>query len=107
MRRSVTLQSRDAGVNEYGELSESWSDVGTLGARIRSFSLSESVALNRESTSRILQFDFSYGPTSIAITTSNRLVFGGDNYYVMSVENVDAFNVPNGKIVRVTAEYRT
>lgn len=107
MRRPVTLQSRDAGVNSYGELNDTWTDVATLGANIRSFSLSESVALNRESTSRILQFDFSYSPTTIAITTSNRLVFGGDNFYVMSVDNIDGFNVPNGKIVRVTAEFRT
>lgn len=107
MRRSVTLQSRASGVDAYGELSDTWTDVASLGANIRSFSLSESVAINRASTSRILQFDFNYSPTSIGITTSHRLSFGNDLFYVISVENVDAFNEANSKMVRVIAEART
>ena len=107
MRRSVTLQLQATGVDSFGEPNGAFTNVATLGADIRTFSLSEVTALNRESTVTILQFDFNYGPTSAAISTPHRLVFNGDVYDVISVNTANAFDQANGKTVRVLGERRT
>ena len=106
MRQPVTLQSRSDALGTFGA-ETTFTTVGTLGANIRAFSLSEVTALNRESTIEVLQFDFNYGATSRVITTNHRLIYGGNNYDVISVNTANAFDQANGKTVRVLAERRS
>lgn len=105
MRRSVTVQQRDRTVNDFGERTESWTDIKSLGAIIRPLSLTEITPLNRELNVSVLQFDFTLSPTSSAITTDNRLVYSGRNYDVISVTSSSNRSFPMS--VRVIAEERT
>ena len=101
-RRSVALQTRATGINEFGERIGTWSLTKNLGARITALSLTETTALNREITTEILLFDFARSPTSSGITTLDRIVYANRNYYVIAVDNL-----PGSTDVRVTAEERT
>lgn len=101
-RRSVALQRQATGVNAYGEPIGTWSTVKNLGAYISALSLTESTAINREITTSVLVFEFSKSPTSEGMTTDDRLVYRGSNFYVLSVDAL-----PTRSDVRVVAEARS
>ncbi len=83
-RASVTLQVRSSGSDAYGQLSDVWTDVKSLGATVSAVTLSEAVQLNREIHTSLLRFSINRSPTSVDIVPDNRLSYRGRFYYVVS-----------------------
>ena len=100
-RLQVTLQVRSSGVDAYGQLNNTWDDVKVLGANVSNNSLTESISINREVHTSVLQFDFNRSPTSIGITPDHRLQYGSKFYYVISSDTLSTRH-----IVSVVAEER-
>ena len=100
IRRAVEVQQRPNTVDNFGAPDGVWDTLFTLGAQVEPLSEAETVSVNREIDSLVYRFIFPKGSNSILITTNHRIIFGGQEFDILTVNGVSL----RGREVIVTAE---
>lgn len=88
MDRRIQLQAATLTANAYGQKVASWATYATVWAQLKYTSGSEKVEDDQVSSTIKAQFTIRYSTDTAPAKASDRVVYNGDNYEVLYVQEV-------------------
>jgi SPP1 family predicted phage head-tail adaptor len=94
LRKRVTFQSRDAGIDSFGGLKQTWSDICTCWAEIHSLTGNQLMAAEavQSFVSHEITVRFQPALATPLATASMRAIYKGRFFNISSAPNVDEGN---------------
>jgi len=88
MDRRIALQSQVLTTNNYGQRDSSWSTYATVWASIKYMGGSEKLADDQINSTQTVQFAVRYSTDTDGAKASDRVVYNGNNYEVLYVQEI-------------------